>query len=151
MQYGIWNFFSIYSLKFPYFTSIFKIFSYFLCYSIYSLILLFLYFSVISSFNILILSNTSMFSWSSTVFKYSSLNLLRNFCGCLISFLGFFIFVLYTVFTEVSIAADHLLQFSWSSSDFNSCLTLSSSMFRTFHIIFFCYYFLWPLFFSWCF
>ena len=50
----------------------------------------------------------SIFSWSSTVIEYSSLNLLQIFCSPLISFLGFFVFVLCTVFMEVSIAANHL-------------------------------------------
>ena len=110
------------SLNFPYFTCIVNIFSYFLCSIRFILLLLpSLYFSVICFFNVLILSNISIFLLSSVVVEYSSLNLLQIFCS---SLLGFFIFVFCTIFMEVSIAVDHSLLLSWRSPNFNSLLTL---------------------------
>ena len=47
--------------------------------------------------NFFIVSNISIFSWSSTVVEYSSLSLLWTFCGSLISFLGFFALLLWPI------------------------------------------------------
>ena len=91
-----------------------------------------LYFSVIYSFSVFIFSTLFnhnrisgedtiiiiILSWSSIVVEYPCLNLLRIFCSSSISFLGIFVLVFCTVLMEVSIVVVHLLQLSWSSSEF---------------------------------